>query len=309
MKKPLIALAIIAALGLGYWLLSPLFINKEVQESLDPALEAQVNQAIEDYKENIEAQVLPEKMEEFKKQLGQMILTPDETMDEPMLEATEKQKTSEPVVLTAGSFVGVAHEGSGQAKVIDLGEKGMILRLIDLDVLNGPDLRVLLSKNRNVQKSADLGEYIELGKLKGNKGNQNYALPAGVDGNNYGSVIIYCKPFQVVFNAADVWGTESYQEYMANFTLNAAVLGDISFGWEVAGGSFESIIIDKVGRYDTFLNDRPLESGTWIFANGTLTLTSSMDEALNNTFTDLLISADKKTMQVTRKGKAEVWTR
>lgn len=309
MKTPLIAIATIATLGLGYWLISPLFINKEVRELLDPALEAQVEQAIEDYKENIEAQVPPEKMEEFKKQLAEMMATPDETVNESMPDPVDDQKTSEPVVLTAGYFMSVAHEGSGEVKIIDLGAEGMIVRLINLDVLNGPDLRLLLSKNRNVQKFADLGEYIELGKLKGNKGTQNYILPAGVDGNDYVSVIIYCKPFHIVFNAADVWGVESYEEAMAKLKPKAVSPGDIMFGWEVQGGAFQSIIIDKAGTYNTFVDNHPFEYGSWTFVNAALTLKSAVDEAFNKIFTNVLVSENKKTLQATRDGKIEVWTR
>ena len=44
--------------------------------------------------------------------------------------------------------------------------------------------------------------YLGLGKLKGNEGNQNYFLPDGEDGDGYGSVVIYCRPVQVVFSVA-----------------------------------------------------------------------------------------------------------
>ncbi len=38
-------------------------------------------------------------------------------------------------------------------------------------------------------------QYIELGKLKGNKGDQNYEIPEGIDVNEYGSVSVWCKRF------------------------------------------------------------------------------------------------------------------
>lgn len=311
MKKPLIVLVILAALGLGYWLISPLFINKEVQEALPPDLEKKVEQAIADYKENIEAQVSPEKMEEFKKQLAEMMLTPDETMDEPMPESSQPKG---PTVIAAGSFADVAHEGSGEAKFIYLGDLGIILRLENLDVLNGPDLRVLISKNSNITKASELGEYIELGELKGNKGTQNYEIPSGVVVSDYHSVVIYCKPFRVVFNAATLVSVQTSvaeEKPLAGEAtgLKSAGPGDIMFGWEVQGGAFQSIIIDKSGTYNTFVDNHPFEYGSWTFANGTLTLKSAVDEAFSKTFTNVLVSENKKTLQVTRNGKIEVWVR
>jgi hypothetical protein len=48
----------------------------------------------------------------------------------------------------------------------------------------------------------DDGDWVELGKLKGNKGDQAYAIPAGTDLDRLGSVSIWCKRFSVSFGAA-----------------------------------------------------------------------------------------------------------
>ena len=47
--------------------------------------------------------------------------------------------------------------------------------------------------------------YLDLGKLKGNRGNQNYPIPADVDISIFNSVVIYCKPFAVVFSVATLY--------------------------------------------------------------------------------------------------------
>ena len=96
------------------------------------------------------------------------------------------------------------HRGSGRATIYELPDGSLVLRLEDLNVTNGPDLHVLLSghadpKSRNEVK--DLG-YVDLGKLKGNIGNQNYEIPAGLDVSMYSSVVIYCQPFHVIFSVA-----------------------------------------------------------------------------------------------------------
>ena len=41
-----------------------------------------------------------------------------------------------------------------------------------------------------------------LGKLKANKGNQNYAVPAGTDVRKYKSVAVWCKRFSSGFAVA-----------------------------------------------------------------------------------------------------------
>ena len=50
----------------------------------------------------------------------------------------------------------------------------------------------------------DDGEYVDLGSLKGNKGSQNYAIPADVDLADLTSVAIWCDRFSVSFGAAEL---------------------------------------------------------------------------------------------------------
>ena len=46
--------------------------------------------------------------------------------------------------------------------------------------------------------------HFELAKLKGNIGNQNYVVPADADIASFQSVVIYCKPFRVIFSVASL---------------------------------------------------------------------------------------------------------
>ena len=122
-----------------------------------------------------------------------------ETM-EPMPE------TAEPAALRRGSFRDVdrLHRGSGSATVYRLADGAHVLRLQNLEVTNGPDLRVLLASHPDPRSRNDLdgGGYVELAPLKGNVGNQNYAIPADLDVTSYKSVVIYCRPFHVLFSVA-----------------------------------------------------------------------------------------------------------
>ena len=54
--------------------------------------------------------------------------------------------------------------------------------------------------------SADVtdGEWVSLGRLKGNIGEQNYDIPAEVDVSRFGAVVIWCEQFSVLFSAASL---------------------------------------------------------------------------------------------------------
>ena len=90
-----------------------------------------------------------------------------------------------------------------------LADGAYVLRFEDFEVTNGPDLRVLVSPHPNPRGSGDATAegYVELGKLKGNIGSQNYRFPEGLTPDAFQSVVIYCKPFRVVFSVASLSGS------------------------------------------------------------------------------------------------------
>ena len=113
---------------------------------------------------------------------------------------------TQPVALSSGEFrdADSFHRGSGDATIYRLPDGSHLLRLEDFEVTNGPDLRVLLARPNDPQSRDELhaAGYTHLAKLKGNKGNQNYEIPADIDPSGVGSIIIYCMPFQVIFSVA-----------------------------------------------------------------------------------------------------------
>ncbi|MEU0112258.1 DM13 domain-containing protein [Streptomyces bobili] len=114
-----------------------------------------------------------------------------------------------PHMLASGELISHEHETSGTVKLVRLADGTHVVRLENLDTSNGPDLRVWLTDAPVKQGQAgwhvfDDGEYVSLGKLKGNKGSQNYALPEGVDPSAYSSVSIWCDRFDVSFGAAEL---------------------------------------------------------------------------------------------------------
>jgi hypothetical protein len=117
-----------------------------------------------------------------------------------------------PVRLAVGSFVSHEHATSGRAVVLRLADGSRVLRLEGLDTSNGPDLHVWLSDQRVVDGPSgwtvfDDGAYVDLGSLKGNRGNQNYAIPAGADLRRLSSVSVWCARFKVSFGAAALVAT------------------------------------------------------------------------------------------------------
>ena len=112
-----------------------------------------------------------------------------------------------PVLLASGTIVSHEHRGSGSVRVIGLADGRRLLRLDDLDTSNGPDLHVWITDapvlpGRDGWYVFDDGAHVDLGKLRGNQGSQNYELPASVDLKALTSVTIWCDRFNVSFAAA-----------------------------------------------------------------------------------------------------------
>jgi hypothetical protein len=104
-------------------------------------------------------------------------------------------------LLETGSFQPVAHSVSGTARTIRRGRGGNVLTLTDFEVDNGPDLRVYLVAGP-ARDESEVDDFEDLGALKGNKGNQQYELPRGLDLDRYSTVVIWCRAFSVNFARA-----------------------------------------------------------------------------------------------------------
>ena len=111
------------------------------------------------------------------------------------------------MTLAEGTFIDRSHPTEGTAVILSDGGTQRVLRLEGFRTDNGPDLFVYLS---TASADAPAGEFdddfIDLGVLKGNVGDQNYEIPADVDLSGYTSVVIWCRRFAVAFGAADLAG-------------------------------------------------------------------------------------------------------
>lgn len=120
-----------------------------------------------------------------------------------------KNPSKSAAVIATGEFIGHEHGTTGTASVIALSNGKRILRIENLDTSNGPDLKVWLSDADVIEGTDgwfvfDDGDYADLGALKGNKGSQNYEIPASVNLKNLTSVSVWCARFKVSFGAAEL---------------------------------------------------------------------------------------------------------
>ena len=121
--------------------------------------------------------------------------------------ASRRQDPPAARVVAQGTFVTHEHDTTGTARVVRNADGSHQLELVGLDTSDGPDLRVWLSDQPVRSGSAgwhvfDDGAFAELGRLKGNHGDQVYPIDAGVDLSALRSVSIWCKRFAVSFGAA-----------------------------------------------------------------------------------------------------------
>jgi len=105
-----------------------------------------------------------------------------------------------------GKFHGRVHETSGRATVYQEADGKLVLRLTGFKTSNGPDVHVILVATKDTSDDANFlkssTERLELGKLKGNEGDQNYEIPGGTDLDKYQTVSIYCERFNANFGTA-----------------------------------------------------------------------------------------------------------
>ncbi len=104
-------------------------------------------------------------------------------------------------VLISGSFVGADdfHSSSGEALLIRSDSGELFLRFENFEVRNGPDLYVYLAR------STDIGDgFVNLGRLTGNIGDQNYQVSSDVEISEFNTVLIWCRAFVVLFGSAEM---------------------------------------------------------------------------------------------------------
>lgn len=114
----------------------------------------------------------------------------------PPTSATTTTVPTEPVELRRAKFQGLTgHRGSGDAAVYRLADSSILLRFEEVDIGSGPDLDVYLVAGDDRR---GIGEGVYVADLTAERGNQNYAVPAGVDlTTGTWTVLVWCETFDV----------------------------------------------------------------------------------------------------------------
>ena len=198
-KTKIIISIIIAAIviPLAIYTISPLFLSNVVNEP-DPTLAISEFQKYMNLSEEQRIEVAKNMTREKAMMIGIMAAKQNTTVDEnvtfPVFEQT-------PNNTLAGTFIGIGdgfHNVEGAAKVIPVESGAQILRLENFKATNGPDLYVYLSNDKSAS------DFINVGRLKGNVGNQNYEIPIGSDLSKYNTVLIWCRAFSFLFGSAQI---------------------------------------------------------------------------------------------------------
>ena len=205
-KKTIVIVIAIAAIAipLAVYTVSPLFINTEINEPL-PTLSNGNNgaAAIQEFNNFMEMaeQERRERGHQMDSEERNMILVGAAQTNGTIVNEEMTTIGQEASTLYVGKFVGVndgIHNAEGQVKVLRLNDSTNFLRLEDFKATNGPDLYVYLSTDKSAS------DFVNLGRLKGNVGNQNYEIPNGTDLSKYITVLIWCQAFSVLFGSADL---------------------------------------------------------------------------------------------------------
>jgi Electron transfer DM13 len=213
----IIVVAVALAIPFAIYTISPLFISNTVNQPL-PATAAVISKkaASQEYQKfvsmNEEDRINAAKQmnqrqknmvmigaAQINNTMNEKVVTSQGIIDRPQTNATNA--TANISTIRIGSFVGAGdgfHNAEGIAKAIPLEDGQNILRLENFKSTNGPNVHLYLATDKTASN------FIDLGGLKANNGNQNYNIPAGTDLSKYNMVLIWCKDFSVLFGSAQL---------------------------------------------------------------------------------------------------------
>src|SRR5262249_4616841 len=159
---------------------------------------------------------------------GWLLFRPDKLfVNKPVNEPLAAQTvtaTNMPQILLAGRFHGVAHETKGTTTVYRLADGKRVLRFAGFETSNGPDVQVYLGMASDANDSATVTNagFFSLGPIKGNRGDQNYDLPADLDLAKFHSVTVWCRRFGVNFATAPLKQASEGSEAMQATSASSA---------------------------------------------------------------------------------------
>lgn len=108
--------------------------------------------------------------------------------------------------LPSGTFVRKSKRLEGNWQVIQRDGQTVIRFADDFRAANGPDLKIFLSPKdvATVTGTTAVEGSLLLGELKSTRGTQEYLVPAGVNLDDYASVLVHCEEFAVLWGGGDL---------------------------------------------------------------------------------------------------------
>ena len=183
----------VIAIAIVTYTISPLFINTTIYEPL-PTTNHNIGfiefmKLSEDERAIVGKDMAQEEKDSIMRVFAQENITINDEMNIP-----ENQTN-----MLAGNLIDAGdgfHMASGEVKVLQIPDGTQILRFSNLDVTNGPDLYVYLATDTTAK------DFVSLGRLKGNMGNQNYPIPENMNFEKYNTVLIWCQAFSTLFGSS-----------------------------------------------------------------------------------------------------------
>jgi hypothetical protein len=191
------------AIPLGIYTISPLFINTEINEPLPPLLSSESSIGFDKFMAMTEDEKIKAAKNMTVEEKDMILRTAAAEQNTTTINETMTMNINQSTQNTdlIGNFMGVGdgiHNAEGLVKILTLSNGSQILRLENFKSTNGPDVHLYLSNNKQAN------DFIDLGRLKANIGNQNYQIPLDTDYNKYKYVLIWCQPFSVLFGSAQL---------------------------------------------------------------------------------------------------------
>jgi len=196
MKKILTTIFLIISGATGWILIEPTLsddvINEEPTVFIEESVDKQVDQTI---KTEAEEEVPVEQEAQTEEESLSQIVNTQAIVEQPQVDTAQATSKVATPQLLSGSFTNgkARYKATGQVFI-----SGSNLSLVDLDSTNVPDGFIYLSNDLQANDA------VRLDKLKGNVGNQNYSLPAGIDAVDYKYVLIWCRAFSSLVGYAEL---------------------------------------------------------------------------------------------------------
>jgi len=105
-------------------------------------------------------------------------------------------------VVSSGEFVTVKKQSTGSAQIVSKDGKRYLKLSTDFSTGQGPDVKLVLSRQAQVPGAISEGTYVTLAPLQQFQGQQIYEIPSDIDLAEYASIALWCEEFNVTFGYA-----------------------------------------------------------------------------------------------------------